>query len=177
MELTTPRLTLREFRESDFILFRELEPHPATYRFESTRPDAGSTQNYLDQAQADASQTPRARYRFAVTIHPADEVCGRATLVLMNASIREWEIDWAIHPDLWGRGFATEAARRLLEFAFLELHAHRVVAFSHAQNTTSLRVMRKLGMQQEGHIRETRRWQDGWTDEVVLSMLNWEFEK
>jgi RimJ/RimL family protein N-acetyltransferase len=175
MELITPRLTLREFIESDFILFRELESHPETYRFESTRPDADSTQNYLDQAQADASQTPRVRYRLAVTLRPADEVRGRATLTLLNDSIREWEIGWAIHPYWWRQGLATEAAQRLLKFAFHDLRAHRVVAFSHAQNAASLRVMEKLGMHQEGHLRETRRWQGGWADEVVFSILGREW--
>jgi RimJ/RimL family protein N-acetyltransferase len=176
MELTTPRLTLREFREGDFALFLELESHPETYCFESTRPDAGSAQNYLDQAQADASQIPRLRYRFAVTVRPADEVRGRATLTLVNEPIREWEIGWAIHPDLWGKGLATESARRVLEFAFAEVHAHRVVAFSHAQNAASLRVMEKLGMRREGRLRETRRWRGDWADEAVFSILEREWQ-
>ncbi|MFZ5859057.1 MAG: GNAT family N-acetyltransferase [Chloroflexota bacterium] len=175
MELVTSRLTLRDFRENDFALFRELESHPKTYRFESTRPDNESTQTYLELARADALQTPRVRYCFAATIHPDDEVRGRVTLTLVNESIREWEIGWTIHPDLWGQGFATEAAHRLLEFAFLELDAHRVVAFSHAQNAASLRVMGKLGMQREGLLRETRQWQGGWADEVVFSILEREW--
>jgi RimJ/RimL family protein N-acetyltransferase len=37
--------------------------------------------------------------------------------------------------------------------------------------------MGKLGMRQEGHLRETRRWQGGWADEVVFSLLDREFEK
>ena len=61
MELTTPRLTLCEFRESDFALFRELESHPETYRFESTRPDEDSTRTYLELARADALKNPRTR--------------------------------------------------------------------------------------------------------------------
>ena len=106
-----------------------------------------------------------------------DKVHGRVTLTLINASFREWEIGWAIHPDLWGAGIATEAAHRLLEFAFHELRSHRVVAFSHAKNLASIRVMKKLGMQQEGHLRETRCWQDDWSDEVVFSLLDKEFKK
>ncbi len=175
MELFTPRLTLREFRDADFSLFRELEAHPATYYYESACPDEPAAQKYLENAQMDALQTPRIRYRFAMTIRPVDSVCGRITLSLMNPSIREWEIGWALHPDWWGRGLATEAAFRVLEFAFHELGVHRVVAFSHAQNTASLRVMQKLGMRQEGLLRETRQWQGGWANEVVYAILEREF--
>jgi len=177
IELTTSRLTLRDLRDNDFALFWELESHPETYRFESTQPKADSTQNYLAHARADALQTPRLRYRLAVTLRPADEVRGRVTLALLNDSIREWEIGWATHPELWGRGIATEAAHRLIEFAFTKLRAHRVVAFSHAQNLASLRVMEKLSMQQDGHLRETRLWQGSWVDEVVFSLLDREFKK
>jgi len=175
MELLTPRLTLREFRETDFASFRELEAHPATYHYESACPDETATRKYLENALADARQTPRTRYRFAVTIRPAEEVRGRVTLALLNDSIREWEIGWAIHPDEWGKGFAVEAAQRLLEFAFTDLGAHRVVAFSHAQNTASLRVMQELGMQQDGLLRETRSWRGAWSDEVVFSILEREW--
>lgn len=177
MELTTSRLTLRDLREDDFALLWKLESHPETYRFESTRPDADSTKNYLVHARTDASQDPRIRYRLAVALRPADEVRGRVTLTLLNDSIREWEIGWAIHPKFWGQGLATEAASRLLDFAFHNLRAHRVVAFSHSENLGSIRVMEKLGMHKEGHLRETRRWQDDWADEVVFSMLDWEFKK
>jgi [ribosomal protein S5]-alanine N-acetyltransferase len=176
MELFTPRLTLREFRLDDFASFRELETHPSTNHYETTCPDESAIRKYLESAQSDALQTPRVRYRFAVVLLD-DKVHGRVTLTLINASIREWEIGWAIHPDLWGAGIATEAAHRLLEFAFHELHSHRVVAFSHAKNLASIRVMKKLEMQQDGHLRETRRWQDGWADEVVFSLLEREFER
>ena len=57
----------------------------------------------------------------------------------------------------------------------MELKAHRVVAFSHAENIASLRVMRKLGMQQEGLLRETRLWQNRWSDEVVYAILDHEW--
>lgn len=177
MELITPRLILREFRVDDFTSFRELETHPATYHYESAHPEEATIRKYLEDAKADVLQSPRTRFRLAVTLHPADEIRGRVTLTLTNASILEWEVGWALHPNWWGQGLATEAARRLLGFAFDELHAHRVVAFSHSENLSSIRVMEKLGMQQEGLLRETRRWQGSWSDEVVFSLMDREFKK
>ncbi len=147
MRLLTPRLILREFCETDFGSFRELEARPETYHYETTSPSEERTREYLQKAQRDALQPQRTRYRLAVTIQPCDDVRGRITLALLNDSIREWEVGWAMHPQDWGRGIATEAAKCLLEFAFAELQAHRVVAFSHAENAASLRMMEKLGMQ------------------------------
>lgn len=175
MELTTPRLILRDFRSSDWAALREIESRQETYYYESVSPSVEKTDAYLQQAQLDALQSPRTRYRLAVTIRPQDQMRGRVTLGLINDSIREWEIGWAIHPAEWGKGIATQAARRMLDFGFTELRAHRVVAFSHVHNAASLRVMQKLGMQKEGLLRETRPWGNGWSDEVVCSILDWEW--
>lgn len=177
MELITQRLTLREFRPGDFTSFWELESHPATYHYESACPDEAATRKYLNTAGKDARQNPRPRYRFALAIHHSDEVRGRVTLALLNASVREWEIGWALHSAWWGQGIAAEAAHRVLEFAFADLGAHRVTAFSHAGNLASLRVMEKLGMQREGLLRETRHWQGGWVDEVVYAILEREYRR
>ncbi|MBN1667565.1 MAG: GNAT family N-acetyltransferase [Anaerolineales bacterium] len=70
---------------------------------------------------------------------------------------------------------ASEAAQGTLKFGFETLKAHRVVAFSHAENTASLRLMDRLGLQPEGRLRQTRWWQGGWSDEVVYAMLESEW--
>ena len=108
MELITPRLILREFRDADFGSFRELEARPETYHYETVRPSEQKTKEYLEKAQLDALQFSRTRYRLAVTSLLKEYVFGRVTLGLNNDSIREWEIGWAIHPTEWGKGIATE---------------------------------------------------------------------
>lgn len=176
MELFTPRLILRDFQQNDLACVKELESLPETYYYESSQPNLEQITIKLQQTQEEALHSPRTRFRLAITIQPLDQVRGRVSLMLINESIREWEIGWAIHPAEWGKGFATEAAHRVLEFAFTELGAHRVVAFSHAKNTASIQVMNKLNMQQEGLLRETRPWKNGWSDEVVFSILDREWK-
>lgn len=56
---------------------------------------------------------------------------------------------WAIAPAHRGRGYAAEAGRALVEFAFAEMHLHRIVATTDYDNLPSQRVMAKLGMRLE----------------------------
>jgi RimJ/RimL family protein N-acetyltransferase len=56
---------------------------------------------------------------------------------------------WAISPDEQGKGYATEAARAVADFAFDQLQVARLVATTEHDNTASIAVMRKLGMQIE----------------------------
>lgn len=58
----------------------------------------------------------------------------------------EVEIGWAISDKYRNQGFATEAAQRLLEYAFADLRLARIFAFTEVENQASLRVMQKLGM-------------------------------
>lgn len=66
------------------------------------------------------------------------------------------EIGWHLHPDVWGRGVATEAARRVLEHA-REHQLARVVAVTHPDNLPSQRVALRLGMTDRG---STERYYD-----------------
>lgn len=53
---------------------------------------------------------------------------------------------WALLPEHWGNGYATEAARAMVSYAFEELHLLRIVATTEHDNHQSVAVMRRLGM-------------------------------
>jgi len=55
-------------------------------------------------------------------------------------------VGWQIREQLWGRGFVTGSGRAALEFAFDDLNADHVMAFTEAHNLNSRRVMERLGM-------------------------------
>ena len=66
------------------------------------------------------------------------------------------EIGWRLRPDRWGRGYATEAARAMGNFAFDRLNIPVLTAVAVPENTASRRVMERLGMR----FRGIERWYD-----------------
>lgn len=56
------------------------------------------------------------------------------------------EVGWRLDPEFWGRGYASEAAHAVLEFAFDVLDLDEVVSFTTIGNTRSRRVMERIGM-------------------------------
>ena len=78
--------------------------------------------------------------------------CGFTRMDELN---RVAEIGYVLNPDYWGNGFATEAAKRVMEFAFEELKVNRVEARFMFGNEASLKVMHKIGMKFEGYQRES----------------------
>jgi RimJ/RimL family protein N-acetyltransferase len=66
---------------------------------------------------------------------------------------RRAELGYWVGVPYWGRGFATEAARAMIEFGFRRLSLHRIYAHHFVRNPASGRVMEKAGMQHEGTLR------------------------
>jgi RimJ/RimL family protein N-acetyltransferase len=61
--------------------------------------------------------------------------------------------------DWWGRGYATEASQTVLQFGFEVLSLNRIYAHHMLRNPASGRVLEKIGMKQEGILRErVRKW-------------------
>jgi RimJ/RimL family protein N-acetyltransferase len=85
------------------------------------------------------------------------------------------EIGFAFHPDYQGRGYATEAARVVLRFAFEELKLHRVIGRLEARNTASARVLAKLGMRREALLAENEYVKGEWQSELDYAILDREW--
>ena len=65
----------------------------------------------------------------------------------------EIEVGYILKPSAWGKGYATEICRRLLEFAFTDSPMKEVVACIDDRNSASRNVLLKSGMEEEGIIR------------------------
>lgn len=69
-----------------------------------------------------------------------------------TVGLNDVEAGWAILPDRWGQGFATELALACVEAAFMQLDLHEIVAFTLPGNLASRRVMEKAGFEYERDI-------------------------
>lgn len=65
-----------------------------------------------------------------------------------------WEIGYVFHPSYYGKGLATEACKRLLQYAFEDLGVHRIIALCNPENTPSWHLLERLSMRREGHFKK-----------------------
>lgn len=65
---------------------------------------------------------------------------------------------WALFPEHWGHGYATEAAAAMISYAFESLRLRRIVATTEHDNAPSLNVMRRLGMRIERNPEPEPAW-------------------
>ena len=87
-----------------------------------------------------------------------------------------YEIGWVFNPKFYNKGYASEAAKAILQYAFEEMKLHRVIATCQPQNPPSYRVMEKIGMRREGYFKKCIPNGDEWWDEYYYTILNEEWK-
>ncbi len=89
--------------------------------------------------------------------------------------VPSFELGWFLDQGYQGKGFATEAARRALEFLFSDLHAHKVIVITRDTNPRSAKLAERLGFKKEGHFRECRVENDIYYGLVYYGLLITEY--
>lgn len=155
MIVETERLVIRELEEADRASLEPMLNDPTTMRF-WPRP-------YTSDEVREWIQRHRQRY--------ADDGCGYWLVSLRDGTpigqagiMRQqfewpeqqrpsyWGLGYILHHPFWGQGYATEAGRACLDWAFSHLQTDRVVALIRPENEPSRAVAHRLGMREMGSV-------------------------
>ena len=113
---------------------------------------------------------------FAITDRETGSLYGAISLMFHVKNSPTAEMGYWVGEEFWNHGFATEAARALIEYAFSELMLHRVYAEHFGSNLASGRVMQKAGMKHEGTLRDhffkNGRYEDG----VIYGIVSMDYD-
>ena len=107
----------------------------------------------------------------AVVLRETGELVGDVSLLWASEAHRQGELGFVFHRAHHGLGYATEASRPLLAFAFETLGLHRMVGRLEPRNAGSARVLEKLGMRREAHLVENEWVKGEWQSELVYAIL------
>lgn len=176
-DLETERLVLRPMQVSDADdMFRYASRRDVTeFLLWSPHPTKGYTEDYL--------RCIRARYRigefydWAVVEKASGRMIGTCGFTRFDPPHNSAEIGYVLSPEYHGSGYATEAARRVIEYGFDELGLHRIEARFMKGNDASLHVMDKLGMTFEGYRRDGMLVKGKYRTIGTSSILKHEYDK
>jgi ribosomal-protein-alanine N-acetyltransferase len=145
--LRSERLVLRRWRTEDREAFSRISADPVVMRYLLPLADRTASDAYVDAIEAHFDQ-----HGFGFWAVEVPSVCPFIGFVGLKHVGYEAhftpavEIGWRLHPDHWGHGYATEAARIALRDGFQRLDLKEVVALTVAANDRSRAVMERLGM-------------------------------
>jgi [ribosomal protein S5]-alanine N-acetyltransferase len=169
--LHTARLRLRPFNDSDANDLFALHSNAHVLRFWDAPP--WSERLRAEQFITACRQMAEAGTgtRVAVDCVSNGAFIGWCSLTRWNPGYRSASMGYCLDDAAWGHGYATEAARALLQWAFDTLEINRVQAETDTRNAASARVLEKLGFVREGTLREDCVVNDEVSDSWVYGLL------
>lgn len=171
--LRTARLRLRPFAEADLPAFVAYRRDPEVARYQGWD-ETFSWENavaFLEKQRAHAIGTPGAWTQIAIEESATGALLGDCALHVRADDPRQAEIGFTLARGSQGRGFAAEAVRTLLDFAFGTLGLHRVIAITDAKNAAAARLLERVGFRREGHYIQNVWFKGAWGDELSFALL------
>lgn len=178
--LETRRLLLRVSQLSDASQIRQLANDRAIADTTMNIPhpyEEGMAEEWISETHTLSEEGTLAP--FVIVLKEDDRVIGAISLKGIDHDHSHAELGYWIGRPFWNNGYATEAGKAILNFAFQELGLYRVHAHHLSRNPSSGRVLEKLGMKHEGHLRQhIRKWEiledidlfgvlaDGWDEQL-----------
>lgn len=165
--LETERLILREWHEKDADEYFELYKNPEVE-------DAGAKicEN-INESLESVRSLINCQESWAIVLKENNRIIGSIFLSDINRHDRYKEMEYVISENYQKKGYATEAVKRVLKYAFTELDLLVVAVCHYPYNIKSKRVIEKCGFMYEGTLRKYSR---NLTDSIRYSMTKEEWE-
>lgn len=172
LELRSDRLVLREFRENDRAAVHEYASDLEVVRYMPFGPNTDEqTAEFIQRSMANREEDPRRSFELAVTLAGDGRLIGGCGIRASSPQHSSGDMGYCLRRDAWGRGYATEAGRLLVDFGFDTLGLHRIWATCDVDNAASARVLEKLGMKREGEMREDSWVRGRWRSSCLYAVL------
>ncbi|MGB0391284.1 MAG: GNAT family N-acetyltransferase [Salibacteraceae bacterium] len=148
---SSKRLGFREWSQHDLEEFTALNANSEVMKHFPSPLSKKETQHFLNRLIT--HQKKHGFCYFAVETLSNTEFIGfigLATQEYKSEFTPATDIGWRLKPSSWGKGYATEGAKRCLKYAFNDLKINKLIATCTSQNINSEKVMQKIGMRKEG---------------------------
>ncbi len=175
--LSSARLELRRFRPDDLDAFVAYRSDPLVARYQSWEAPypAREGRDFIERLQGCHPDTPGEWFQFAVALRETGVLIGDCGTLVHAHEPRNAEVGFTFATEHQGRGYATEAVRRLLQYLLVERDKHRVSATCDDRNLRSAALLERVGMRREAHLIESSWWKGVWTNDLCYAILQREW--
>ena len=174
LPLDSPRLVLRRFVPEDVPALAAYRNEPEVSRYQSWE-SFGIEEAEALVRKANEPVTPGQWFQIAFALRDSGALVGDAGLKLHESEPRHATIGITLSPEFQHRGLASEGLSRLFDHLFTETLVRRIVGDTDPENPPSWRLLERLGMRREGHLRANLWFKGRWADSYVYAILREEW--
>lgn len=173
--ITTERLRLREITHADADAIMAIYGSPDVLRYLNQKPIDTREKAITDIDRLHGYYLRQDAVPLGITLKEGGSLIGTITPWNWDRENRHVDLGYVVHPAEWGHGYATEAVRAILGWAFDAMEVHRIQAECTSDNLASEHVLLKCGFMQEGLLRECS-WEDSrWVSIKQFGLLRREW--
>lgn len=171
--IVTDRLIIRRFEENDWHDLYEYLSDEEVVKFEPYNTYSE------DEAKKEAGRRAKDKFFYAVCLDK--KLIGN--LYFAKEDFDTWELGYVFNSKYQRKGYASEAAKALVDYAFTHLGARRIIAMCSPKNERSWKLLERLHMRREGHLLQNvyfKTYSNGepiWMDTYEYAMLKTEWCK
>jgi ribosomal-protein-alanine N-acetyltransferase len=174
--LESPRLQLRNLKESDLADFLHYRSRPEVARYQFWEPfDEKKSMEYILTYKDSLPGIPGEWFQLGIVLKSENKLIGDCAIKQDKDEPRKADIGCSLSPDYQGNGYAREALSLLLDYYFREMDLHRVVGIADSKNHRAVRLMEGLHMRREGHFIKNIWFKGDWGDEYAYAVLKEEW--
>ena len=174
--IQTERLIIRRLRDEDLellVAYRNLPEVALLQLWESYSLE--EARKLIDDCKTIEPFTAGDSFQFGVELKATCELIGDLYFKMDEAG-KQAELGYTFAPKFQGQGLASEAVRKLMDYAFTEKGLHRIYGVTDPRHARSIAMMKRMGMRQEAHFKENLWFKGEWADDVVFAILEKEWK-
>lgn len=175
IELETARLIIRAIEEKDATSIFKYRSDKVTNQYQGWIPEKLEEVESFIKKTAKEFNLVDTWFQLVIINKENQALIGDIGLHFIVPENKQVEIGCTIAKAHQNKGYAVESLKKVIDFLFIELHKHRIIASVDPNNISSIHLMERLGFRKEAHFKESLLVKGQWVDDIVYAMLKKEW--
>jgi len=174
--IETERLILRNIELKDIDSFLEYRNDPEVAKYQSWEPKLNRTDvnDFIKELQSHKLGEAGKWNQIVWVLKDTMIHIGDCALKIQDDN-KQAEIGFTLSQKNQGKGYAFEAVSAFINYLFENFNLHRIFAITDCRNKSAIKLLKKIGMRQEGHFIENIFFKGAWGDEFLFAILQKEW--
>ncbi len=174
--LKTERLLIRPIHKDDTDAFFKYRSDYIANKYQGWIPKTINDATEFINIVSTKFDVENTWFQFVIVLIETNKVIGDIGVHFLNSEKKQIEIGCTLDKTQQGKGFATEALIKLINFLFNDLDKHRIIASIDPRNSSSIALFERLNFRKEAHFRESLLQNGVWVDDLIYAILKSEWE-
>lgn len=175
IEIKTERLFLRPIEKKDAVKIFNYRSDSIANKYQGWIPkNLDDTYEFIKRSSSQINIVDT-WFQLVIIENDSHEIIGDLGIHFLDTEKKKVEIGITLDKNKQGKGFATEALKETINYIFNKLDKHRIIGSIDPKNSSSIRLLERVGFKKEAHFRESLLINGEWVDDLVYALLKREW--